>query len=285
MEKHLILESVIGISIQSPFSVQSLDHETILYAAGATLVFFNTATQKQSFHLTAPSSPKSISSISISMDGKLIILGESGHQPRILMYDVETQAWLNPLLGHKAEIMSAQFSPDMKYVVSIGCHLDGFLYIWDWRTGLKLFGSKLTSRVFSLSFHADSEYFVTAGVKQIKLWDLKKITNNELQGRDAVFEEHKNAIIVDSACFCDFIYAITSDGYLLMFNEMGILEKWLNTKMNRGTCIYVNSNVVICGGSEGKLRLFQPGTLSHLSNAPKLDSWQVQQSLNKFKFY
>ena len=106
-----------------------------------------------------------------------------------------------------------------------------------------------------------------------------------MQGRDAVFEEHKNAIIVDSACFCDFIYAITSDGYLLMFNEMGILEKWLNTKMNRGTCIYVNSNVVICGGSEGKLRLFQPGTLSHLSNAPKLDSWQVQQSLNKFKFY
>jgi WD40 repeat protein len=37
--------------------------------------------------------------------------------------------------GHKYGVASLAFSPDMKYIVSVGFQHDGYLYLTDWKLG------------------------------------------------------------------------------------------------------------------------------------------------------
>jgi WD40 repeat protein len=191
------------------------------------------------------------------------------------------------LTCHKYGVLTAQLSPDMTFLVSVGCHHDGFIYLWNWKTRQRLYGVKIAAPLFSLAFDPQSKYFVTCGEKHMKFWDLKDIkeklisgvsneslNNNFLEGRSARLGEHKDTTLVDICCIQTkteetnetFTYAMTLDGYLLMFNSKGILEKWLHAKMEKGSCIRATSNYLICGGSEGKVRLFEPITLKHLGN-------------------
>ena len=193
------------------------------------------------------------------------------------------------LTGHKYGVLVAQFSPDMTFLVSVGYHHDGHIYVWDWKARKRLCGVKIAATLFSLAFDPQSNYFVTCGVRHMKFWDLKNVreklfsddyrssdiaSNYLLEGRAGLLGEYKDATIVDVCCIQAMsgeiseahIYAMTLDGHLLMFNSKGILEKWLHAKMVKGSCIRSTSNYLICGGSEGKVRLFEPITLKHLGN-------------------
>ncbi len=91
-----------------------------------------------------------------------------------------------------------------------------------------------------------------------------------MEGKPGILGEHKNVTIVDIGCFEDSehhgIYAFCLDGHLLMFNKEAVLEKWLHTKMERGSCMIVKESLIFCGGSDGKIRLFKTGNLSHVAN-------------------
>jgi WD40 repeat protein len=194
-------------------------------------------------------------------------------------------------------VLTAQFSPDMQFLVSIGFQHDGFIYVWEWKTRKRICGAKITTPLFSLAFDPQSHYFVTTGAQHIKFWNLKNIRekmssinmNKEsaasllsseapslfsLEGRAGLLGEHKGATLVDVCCLESIVegvpqsltYAMTLNGYVLMFNASGVLEKWLHAKMEKGSCIRATSAYIICGGSDGKVRLFEPATLKHLGN-------------------
>jgi WD40 repeat protein len=95
-----------------------------------------------------------------------------GHQPRILIWDVKEKKLLREFKSHKFGVLSLSFSPNMRYLVSIGFQHDGYLYVWDWKKGIKLAGNKVTSRVNAVSFSKDGSYFVTAGLRHVKFWYL-----------------------------------------------------------------------------------------------------------------
>jgi WD40 repeat protein len=66
---------------------------------------------------------------------------------------------------------------------------DGYLYVWDWKKGIKLAGNKVTSRVNAISFSKDGSFFVTAGLRHVKFWYLdsrgrmpKKVMNQNDRG-------------------------------------------------------------------------------------------------------
>lgn len=98
-------------------------------------------------------------------------------------------------------------------------------------------------------------------------------SSSVLDGKPGALGEHSNASLVDVACGLyrlpsgkdvTLTYAVTLEGHLLLFNENRILEKWLHAKMEKGSCVLVNEKYVICGGSGGKIRFFEPSTLKHL---------------------
>jgi WD40 repeat protein len=56
-----------------------------------------------------------------------------------------------------------------EHVVSVG----GYIYLWDWRSGIlvtKLKASSSCSAVTSVSFSSDAKFIVTAGKKHLKFW-------------------------------------------------------------------------------------------------------------------
>lgn len=92
--------------------------------------------------------------------------------------------------------------------------------------------------------------------------------------------DHKNITLVDiGCCFCKgeseqtevIIHCITDNAVLVAFNSNRILERWVDLKIERGVCIDVSSNLVVCGGSGGLVRLFEPGTLKYIATLPKPD--------------
>ncbi|KAF9577300.1 hypothetical protein BGW38_007588, partial [Lunasporangiospora selenospora] len=64
--------------------------------------------------------PKPISCLSFSPDGQFLAIGETGHQPRILVWEVASQLLVAELHGHKFGVQALQFSPNSKYIVSVG---------------------------------------------------------------------------------------------------------------------------------------------------------------------
>lgn len=62
------------------------------------------------------------------------------------------------------------FSPNMKYLVSIGDENDKGLFVWDWITEERITLNKMSKVPLSACFSEDGTKFVTCGEKHIKLW-------------------------------------------------------------------------------------------------------------------
>ena len=73
-----------------------------------------------------------------------------------------------------------------------------------------------------------------------------------------------------------------SHGILLVLNETGKLEKWMDLKVQSAYSLQVSSSYIICGCSDATVRFFQPSTLSHIITLPKpppLGGYNVEKGL------
>ena len=65
--------------------------------------------------------------------------------------------------GHKYGINNVAFSPNDKFIVSVGTQHDQMVNVWDWRNQIKVASNKVSSKVKAVSFAENGSYFVTAG--------------------------------------------------------------------------------------------------------------------------
>ena len=93
-----------------------------------------------------------------------------GHLPRILIWEISSQNLVSEFSGHKFGVFALIFSPNNKYLISLGFQHDGYLCVWDWRSGEKLASNKLIAKVYSISFSRNGYYCVTAGLRFLKFW-------------------------------------------------------------------------------------------------------------------
>lgn len=63
---------------------------------------------------------KPISCLTFSPDGNYLAVGEMGHQPRIFIWNIKEKKLLREIRCHKFGILSLSFSPNMRYLVSVG---------------------------------------------------------------------------------------------------------------------------------------------------------------------
>lgn len=77
---------------------------------------------------------------------------------------------MTTLKGHKLSIEALLFSPNSKYLISLGDENDKGLFVWDLERKIKITCNKLSKTVTCIAFAENGSYFVTGGKKHLKFW-------------------------------------------------------------------------------------------------------------------
>ncbi|TPX35368.1 hypothetical protein SmJEL517_g02222 [Synchytrium microbalum] len=299
----MILERTLGISSCNRSSSLSLHPNAskcpiIAIPTGCVVTLYNHRRNRQTgFLLPAPvkslktgnavngAGTRPVSCVEFSPDGQVLA---SGHQPRIMIWDHAHTLVVSELHGHKFGVLAMRFSPNGRNLVSVGYQHDGCIFVWNWKTGQKLATARVTTPISSLSFSQDASFFVTGGTRHIKFWFMDSIKASpavssnpagktppvpNIEGKFGVLGEHKNSSFSDVACgigtLSQHTYGITEAGLLVLFGEGHVMEKWVDLKVRKGFSVDVSDKYVVCGCTDGIIRIFEPFTLKYIMTLPK----------------
>ncbi|XP_034935592.1 uncharacterized protein Wdr62 isoform X1 [Chelonus insularis] len=281
IQDRIKLERVLGVTVSSNAALDcDTTSEIVAYPAGCTVVLFNPRKNTQSHVVNA--CKKTVTSLALAGDGRLLVTGECGHMPNVRVWDISDQQ--NPIQiaefpTHKYGINCVAFSPSNKYVVSIGSQHDMIVNVWDWRNNVKVASNKVSSKVKAVSFAENGSYFVTVGNRHVKFWYLEYSRSAKykepvpLMGRSAILGEQRNNDFVDVACgrgeMADSTYAITKTGLLCEFNNRRLLDKWVELRTTSANCMAVGEKYIFIGCAEGIVRCFSPVTLQFITTLPR----------------
>lgn len=129
------------------------------------MILFNTKRNKQTDYLSARTN-KPVSCLCFSRDGKYLAVGEvmiemifffffniefllfqSGHQPSIVIWDIQARSIVAELKGHKYGVGLLAFTPNGRILVSVGVQHDACINVWEWRSSIALASAKFSGSV------------------------------------------------------------------------------------------------------------------------------------------
>ncbi|XP_043289127.1 mitogen-activated protein kinase-binding protein 1 isoform X8 [Venturia canescens] len=281
IQDRIKLERVLGVTVSSNAALDcDATSELVAYPAGCTVVLFNPRKNTQSHVLNG--CRKTVTSLALAGDGRLLATGECGHMPNVRVWDISdphNAVQIAEFTGHKYGINCVAFSPSNKYVVSVGSQHDMIVNVWDWRNNVKVASNKVSSKVKAVSFAENGNYFVTVGNRHVKFWYLEYSRSAKykepvpLMGRSAILGEQRNNDFVDVACgrgeMADSTYAITKTGLLCEFNNRRLLDKWVELRTTSANCISVGEKYIFIGCAEGIVRCFSPTSLQFVTTLPR----------------
>ncbi|EFJ35066.1 hypothetical protein SELMODRAFT_404876 [Selaginella moellendorffii] len=285
------LERVIGLTVTnaSGLATNAATGE-VAYIAGCVVVIYNPKTNTQSRFLIANRTPKAVSCVAYSYHGgKLVAAGESGHQPAVIIWDSISGQCMIELKTHKIGISCVEFSPNGRHIVSVGVPHDGFLCLWEWRSGTllsKTRTSTVSSPVSSVHYASDGSFFITAGIKHLRQWSVVQggrarptaANGSTLEGKAINLGSQKDGSFVSISSSKDPaaqsanihpIYVLTNAGILCLLHLGIAVEKWVDLKVRRGFDLAVSETHVACACSDGIVRLFALGTLAYAATLPR----------------
>ncbi|KAK1754601.1 hypothetical protein QBC47DRAFT_222157 [Echria macrotheca] len=125
---------------------------------------------------------KAATCLALSRDGRYLAVGETGYAPRVLIFSLQESSSDIPLVSiseHTFGVKAVAWSPDTKYLASLGTANDGFLFMWkiDPKTGAaKLFQqNRCTSFVKGMMWMGNN--LITLGVRHAKVWRIDESTS------------------------------------------------------------------------------------------------------------
>ncbi|KAK3675178.1 hypothetical protein LTR78_005112 [Recurvomyces mirabilis] len=139
---------------------------------------------------TAKDRVKTITSVALSPNGKWLAVGETGYKPRILLFSlVESAADLPVTIisEHTFGVHALSFSPDSRYLASLGNVNDGFLYIWsvdDRGSPILHASNKCTVLVNAMAWLGRS--LVTVGLRFVKVWRPDETPGSEVKRSESM---------------------------------------------------------------------------------------------------
>ena len=75
------------------------------------------------------------------------MLTQSGHQPAIIVWDLQTRSISAELKGHKYGIAHLAFTPNGRTLISVGVQHDACINVWDWKNSIAVASAKLSGSV------------------------------------------------------------------------------------------------------------------------------------------
>ncbi|KAL9087604.1 MAG: hypothetical protein Q9159_003554 [Coniocarpon cinnabarinum] len=124
---------------------------------------------------------KTASCLSLSHDGKWLAMGETGWKPRVHVFALTTDGDKShgpvcTFAEHIIGVKSVAFSPDSKFLATLGDINDGFLNIWsiNQKSGAATLhaSNKCISNVRTMKWMGNS--LVTIGTRHVKIWRVNR---------------------------------------------------------------------------------------------------------------
>ncbi|KAI0401144.1 WD domain-containing protein [Xylaria palmicola] len=221
---------------------------------------------------------KAATCLALSKEGKFLAVGETGYAPRVLIYSLDDCSSDTPLVSiseHAYGVKAVAWSPDSKFLASLGSSNDGFLYVWkiDPRTGAaKLFQqNRCTTYIKGMIWVGHN--LVTLGVRHVKVWrvdeaqatspvkqkfigdaNLTPQPQKTLPGRNVLLGNMIDATFSCAAAIDDTKAIICSEtGDVCLLDELGKQAKLIHV-LESGfvtTCVAIRNDLIYVGGRSG----------------------------------
>ncbi|KAL1954390.1 hypothetical protein VTO42DRAFT_1205 [Malbranchea cinnamomea] len=211
---------------------------------------------------------KAVTSVSLSPNGRFLAVGETGYNPRVLIFstakDVPPHSPLSIMSEHSHGVRFLAFSPNSQFLASLGDVNDGFLFVWavNLRSGAVRLHSanKCTSFVRDMCWIGHS--LVTVGTRHIKVWRLGDAaasapcpTPVALTARNCLLGDLVDSVFTCIGGISDREAIICSEtGAVCLFDDTGGQQKLHHVKsLDFGiysVAVDFESNVVWFGGHE-----------------------------------
>ncbi|RDW82281.1 WD repeat protein-like protein [Coleophoma cylindrospora] len=285
-----------GFASDGKRAITSSREATISYSPNNAHTSFDWGDSSTPKTWTSRERIKAATCLSISHDGRLLAVGETGYTPRVLIFSLQDGSSDIPLAilnEHTYGVRAVAFSSfdselHQLYLASLGSPNDGFLNVWSIKGHLTRLHSsnKCTSFVKDMIWVGSS--IVTVGTRHIKVWRFDQAlqpgtslpTLKTLMGRNCLLGP-----LSESTFSC---IAAISETEALVCTEKGDLcllvvdSPQLTKLMNTGfsiTCLAIDleKRVVRIGGRNGINRMLKLDFLLNMSLPPELPITRVER--------
>ncbi|KAK0872345.1 hypothetical protein LTR91_018037 [Friedmanniomyces endolithicus] len=217
---------------------------------------------------TAKDRVKAVTSVALSANGKWLAVGETGYKPRILIFCLAEDAPDTPvfvLSEHTFGVHALRFSPDSKYLASLGTVNDGFLYVW-----------QIDDRTGAAALHASNKCTtfinITVGLRFVKVWRPDEDAGIETRRADTTLSPTTPRLRAENRS-SDFGNSILSPRHKVLAGKNSLLGEVLDCNFICALPISA-TEMIVCAESGEICFLDKPGeppTLSHVTTA----DWRI----------
>eukprot|EP00210_Caulerpa_lentillifera_P007293 g6972.t1 len=236
------VEYVHGINKNSSSPLQFDERGFAAYVAGAYVILFNWQSNFQVQHLTWRQRNRALSTLAMSSDNLWIAAGELGVDPLILMWNMETATPTEyfELRGHRSSISAVEFSPNGRFLASLGDVQDSQLIIWDCQNGVPILMQNLEvcTNLTALSFSSDSKsLFTVTGKAHFMVWNFNHRGFDSRTGRSPGLSLSSKQVLPQTEKAIDFVAVKTiisgKSSFVFALNQHGLLYK---LRLQSGSC-------------------------------------------------
>ena len=107
-----------------------------------------------------------------------------------------------------------------------------------------------------------------------------------MESKSADLTKVKLKVFVGVACRLGQVFSLAADGHLYVYDKNRKLTKWMNIKVEKAISCTMTNEHLICGCSDGIVRVFGTKSLEHIITLPKpppLGSANIETGVKKVR--
>ncbi|XP_061080955.1 cilia- and flagella-associated protein 52-like isoform X1 [Conger conger] len=206
------------------------DEAHLIYPLGCTVIQRNIQRNTQEF---LSEHTNNVSCVAVSKSGRYVASGQAtliGFKADVIIWDNSKKEIHAKLILHKAKVEDMDFSPNEKFLATLGGQDDGSIVVWNIERGDALCGSPAAvhSGILCLRLrfsNLSDNIFISAGNGTIRVWEID-LARRKVQATECQIGQLRRVVkCIEVSPDDNFFYCGTSSGDIL---KMNLRTKLLN---------------------------------------------------------